>query len=119
MLMMPMLSRTHPEDAAGDLNSSDRVDPGSSDGVDPVISEGVDTMFFYGADTMLTQTPAKGFPILSVSNGSNPLEQFRVSVGTGTEPLQRFLSHENLDYSTWAGFTTKNPAFQAHNFGSN
>jgi hypothetical protein len=68
---------------------------------------------------MLTQTPAKGFPILSVSNDSNPLEQFRVSVGTRTEPLQRFLPHENLDYSTWAGFTTKNPAFQAHNFGSN
>jgi hypothetical protein len=57
--------------------------------------------------------------IISVSNGSNPLERFRVRVGTGTEPLQRFLPHENPDHCNWAGFTTKNPAFQPHNFGSN
>ena len=55
----------------------------------------------------------------SVSNGSNPLERFRVRVGTGTEPLQRFLPQENPDRCNWAGFTTKNPAFQPHNFGSN
>jgi hypothetical protein len=55
----------------------------------------------------------------SVSNGSNPLARFRVRVGTGTEPLQRFLPHENPDLSNWAGFTTKNLAFYVHNFGSN
>jgi len=55
----------------------------------------------------------------SVSNGSNPLERFRVRVGTGTEPWQRFLPHENPDRCHWASFTTKNPAFQPHNFGSN
>jgi len=55
----------------------------------------------------------------SVSNGSNPLERFRVRVGTGTEPLRRFLPHENPDHCNWAGFTTKNPAFQPHDFGSN
>jgi len=47
----------------------------------------------------------------SVRNGSNPLEQFRVRVGTGTEPLQRFSPYENPDLSNWAGFTTKKPAF--------
>jgi hypothetical protein len=57
--------------------------------------------------------------VIRVSNGSNPLEQFRVRVGTGTEPLQRVLPHENLDRCHWAGFTTKNPAFQVHIFGSN
>jgi len=50
----------------------------------------------------------------SVSNGSNPLEPFRVRVGTGTEPLQWVLPHNNLDRCNWAGFTTKNPAFQPH-----
>jgi len=55
----------------------------------------------------------------SVSNGSNPLERFRVNIGTGMEPLQRILPHENPDHCNWAGFTTNNPAFQPHNFGSN
>jgi len=55
----------------------------------------------------------------SVSNGSNPLERFRVRVGTETEPLQRALPHENPDRCKWAGFTTKNPASEHHNFGSN
>jgi len=55
----------------------------------------------------------------SVSNGSNLLVQFRVRVGTGTEPLQRVLPHEIPDRCNWAGFTTKNRAFQTHNFGSN
>jgi hypothetical protein len=58
-------------------------------------------------------------PNTSVSNGSNPLERFLVRVGTGTEPWQRFLTHENPDCCHWAGFTTKNPAFEPHNFGSN
>jgi hypothetical protein len=47
----------------------------------------------------------------SVSNGSNPLEQFRDRVGTGNEPLQQFLRHENSDRSNWACSTTKNPVF--------
>jgi len=33
----------------------------------------------------------------SVSNGYNPLEWFRVRVGTGTEPLQQVLPPENSD----------------------
>jgi len=64
-----------------------------------------------------------GFPTSvgkpSASNGSNPLERFQVRVGTGPELLQRALPHENPDLCNWAGFTTKNPAFQHHNFGSN
>jgi len=55
----------------------------------------------------------------SVSNGSSLLEGCRVRVGTGTEPLQWALPHENPDRCKWAGFTTKNPAFQHHKFGSN
>jgi len=58
-------------------------------------------------------------PLSSVSNGCNPLERFRVRVGTGRELLQWFLPHENPYRCNWAGFTTKNPAFQPHNFGSN
>jgi len=54
----------------------------------------------------------------SVSNGSNPLVQFQVRVGTWTEPLQRFLPHENPDSCNWVSFTTNNPAFQHYNFGS-
>jgi len=46
--MMPMLTRTHPDDAD--------VDPNSSEGVDPSSSEGV--------DTMLTQTPPKLLSVL-------------------------------------------------------
>jgi len=55
----------------------------------------------------------------SVSNGSKWLVQFRVRVGTGTEPLQRVLPLKNPDHCNWAGFTTTNPAFQTHNFDSN
>jgi len=54
--MMPMLTRTHPDDAD--------VDPNSSEGVDPMSSEGVDTMSSEGVDTMLTQTPAKLLSVL-------------------------------------------------------
>jgi len=43
-----MLTRTHPDDADVDRNSSEGVDPSSSEGVDTMSSEGV--------DTMLTQT---------------------------------------------------------------
>jgi len=56
ILMMPMLTRTHPVDADVDPNSSEGVDPSSSKGVDPMSSEGV--------DTMLTQTPAKLLSVL-------------------------------------------------------
>jgi len=55
----------------------------------------------------------------SVSNGSNPLERFRVRVGTGPELLQWVLPHENPDRCNWAGFTSKNPEFQRHIFSSN
>jgi len=55
----------------------------------------------------------------SVTNGSNPLEQFRVRVGTRTELLQWALPPENQDCCNWAGFTTKNPVFQHHDFASN
>jgi len=56
---------------------------------------------------------------ISVSNGSNKPDQFQVRVGTGTEPLQQVLPYENRDDCNWAGFITKNPVFQPHNFGSN
>jgi len=55
----------------------------------------------------------------SVSNGSNPLKRFPVRVGSRTEPLQQALPQKNLDHSNWAGFTTKNLAFQHHNIDSN
>jgi len=55
----------------------------------------------------------------TVSHSSNPVEGFRDMVETGTELLQQFLRHKNLDRSNWAGFTTKNPAFQVRNFGPN
>jgi hypothetical protein len=54
--MMPMLTRTHPDDAD--------VDPNNSEGVDPSIFEGVDTTSSEGVDTMLTQTPAKLLSVL-------------------------------------------------------
>jgi len=57
--------------------------------------------------------------LTSVCNGSNPLERFRVRVGTGPEQLQQALPHENPDRCNWAGFTPKSPAFQHHNFRSN
>jgi len=55
----------------------------------------------------------------SVSNGSNLLGQFRVRVGTRTEPLQRVWPHKYPDRCNWAGFTTKNPSFQPHHVSSN
>jgi len=57
------------------------------------------------------------FTMSSVRNGSNRLVQLRVRVGKWTELLQRFLPHENPDRCNFAGFTTKNLAFQPHNFG--
>jgi len=57
--------------------------------------------------------------MLSVSNSSNPLEWFRVKVGTGTKLLQQVFAHESLDHSKSAGFTNKNPASEVHNFSSN
>jgi hypothetical protein len=67
--MTPMLTRTHPDDANVDPNSSEGVDPSSSAGVDPNSSEGVDTMSSEGVDTMLTETPAKllSVPFLNMS----------------------------------------------------
>jgi len=58
-------------------------------------------------------------PSTSVSNGSKSPGQFRVRFRSGTEPLQRVLPHENPDRCHWAGFTTKKPALQVHNFRSN
>ena len=55
----------------------------------------------------------------SVSNSSNLLVRFRVRVGTGIRPFQQTLPNENPDCCNWADFTTKNSAFQTHNFGSN
>jgi len=54
----------------------------------------------------------------TVSNSSNPLEQLQVRVGTRTDSLQ-CIPHKNLDYCNWVSFTTKYPAFQVHNVGSN
>jgi len=48
----------------------------------------------------------------SVSKSSSPLEQFRVRVGTGTEPLQQVLPHKNPDRSNWASFTTQPRQFK-------
>jgi len=88
ILMMLILTRTHPVDADVDPNSSEGVDlsssegvdlsssegvdpmssegvdPMSSEGVDPMSSEGVDPMSSKGVDTMLTQTPAKLLSVL-------------------------------------------------------
>jgi len=55
----------------------------------------------------------------SVCNCSNPLERFRVRVGTVTKLLQWVLPHENPDRCNWAGFTSKNPGFKPYKFGSN
>jgi len=57
--------------------------------------------------------------VSGVSNGSNPLVQFGVRVGTETEPWQWVLPHKNPECCNWAGFTTTNPAFQPHNCRSN
>ena len=47
----------------------------------------------------------------SVSNGSNPLERFRVRVGTGTEPWQRFYHMKHPDRWHLGWFPPQNPAF--------
>jgi len=47
----------------------------------------------------------------SVCNGSDPLERFRVRVGTGTEPWQRFCHMENPDRWHLGRFPPQNPAF--------
>jgi len=47
----------------------------------------------------------------SVSNGSNPLEQFRVRVGTGTELWQRFYHMKIPDHWLLGRFPPQNPAF--------
>jgi len=70
--MMPMMTRTHPDDNYVDLNSSQGVDPNSSkgvdpsssEGVDPMASESVDRMSSEAVDTMLTWTPAKLLSVL-------------------------------------------------------
>jgi len=67
----------------------------------------------------LSSPTVVGAGAASVRNGSNPLEQFRVRVGTGTELLQRVLPHKNSDCCIWLGFTTNNPAYEPHNFSSN
>jgi len=36
-----------------------------------------------------------------------------------SEPWQRSYHNQNPDHCHWAGFTTKNPEFHVHNFGSN
>jgi hypothetical protein len=59
------------------------------------------------------------YPMPSISNGSNLLEQFRVRVGTGTEPLQQFYHMKNLDGCIWASFHLKAWPLQAEIFGSN
>ena len=68
---------------------------------------------------IVTETKLSLCEATTVGKGSNPLVWFRVRVGTGTKPLQRFLPQENPDRCNWASFTTKNPAFQPHNFVSN
>ena len=55
-LMMPMLTRTHRDDA--------EVDPNSSEGVDTSSSEDVDIMSSEGVDTILIQTAAKMLSVL-------------------------------------------------------
>jgi hypothetical protein len=70
--MMPMLTRTHPDDAdvdpnsfeGVDLSSSEGVDMMSSEGVDMMSSKGVDMMSSEGVDTMWTQPPATLLSIL-------------------------------------------------------
>jgi hypothetical protein len=57
--MMLMLTRSYPDDADVDTNSSEGVDPSSSEGVDRMFSKGVDRMSSEGVDPMLTQNAAK------------------------------------------------------------
>jgi len=78
-----------------------------------------DCRYAYRLEYLMYLIDCATWSLASVSNGSNPLERFRVRVGTGTELFQRFLPHENPDCFNWAGFTTKNTAFQPNNFGFN
>jgi len=55
----------------------------------------------------------------SVSNGSNPLELFRVRVGAGTEQLQRFYHMKTPDRRIWAMFHLPTRLLQAQIFRSN
>ena len=50
-------------------------------------------------------------PGASVSNGSNLLERFRIRVGTGTEPWQRFYNMKNPDRWHLGRFPPQNPVF--------
>jgi len=56
--------------------------------------------------------------VVNVTNSSNLLVQFQIRVGTRTKPCQWILPHENPDRCSWAGLTTKNPAFHPDNFAS-
>jgi len=55
----------------------------------------------------------------SVTNRSKCMVQFMVRFQLGTGELKQGSPHENPDRCDWAGFTTKIPAFQLHNFFSN
>jgi len=55
----------------------------------------------------------------SVSNGSQFLGRFRVRFHPKPERGKGSYPTNNPDCCHWAGFTTKNRAFQVHNFGSN
>jgi len=54
--------------------------------------------------------------VTSVSNGSKPLERFRVRVGTGIEPLQRVLPHEKPGPLLLGRFPPENPAMASPGF---
>ena len=47
----------------------------------------------------------------SVSNGSNPVERFRVTIGTGTELWQLLYHMKNPDRWQLGWFPPQNPAF--------
>jgi len=55
----------------------------------------------------------------SITKGPKFPIQFRVQFQPGTRLLKWVLPHENPNNCDWASFTTKNPAFQPHNFRSN
>jgi hypothetical protein len=59
ILLMAMLTPTHPDHVNANLDSSRGVDPSSFEGIDTRCSEGVDMMSSDGVNAMLTQTAAK------------------------------------------------------------
>ena len=61
--------------------------------------------------SLLSIKTAKTSIMGSVSNRSNPLERFRVRVGTGTEPWQCFHHMKNPDRWHLGWFPSQNPAF--------